>query len=159
MLGSPSHRPISSASCTIRYSLQMGDGVPSPPLPRVSGITPIVWVLWVFCDTPHGLKPSGFCLSRVVGTLRNVAWLRLCEYRSWQGKARKKRIHPCVCSPGRCHARCRLHALRKGKDGPQLALSASWETPTPASLDAAPLGTYPQGRRLFLSYAVSCNTS
>ena len=113
----------------------------------------------VISDTPHGLKPSGFCLSRVVGTLRNVAWLRLCEYRSWQGKARKKRIHPCVCSPGRCHARCRLHALRKGKDGPQLALSASWETPTPASFDAAPLGTYPQGRRLFLSYAVSCNTS
>jgi hypothetical protein len=29
---------------------------------------------------------------------------------------------------------------------------ASWEPATPASFDAAPLGTYPQGWRLFLSY-------
>src|SRR5215472_16432901 len=29
---------------------------------------------------------------------------------------------------------------------------ASWEPGTPASFDATPLGTYPQGRRLFLSY-------
>jgi hypothetical protein len=39
----------------------------------------------------------------------------------------------------------------KGRMAHNLRL-ASWEPETPASFDATPLGTYPQGRRLFLSY-------
>jgi hypothetical protein len=39
----------------------------------------------------------------------------------------------------------------KGRMAHNLRL-ASWEPGTPASFDATPLGTYPQGRRLFLSY-------
>jgi hypothetical protein len=36
-------------------------------------------------------------------------------------------------------------------NGPQLPFLATWGRATPASFDAAPLGTYPQGRRLFLA--------
>ena len=60
------------------------------------------------------------------------------------------RLHPDVSSPGRCQARCASHAFPKGMNGPQLRFPASWGRATPASFDAAPLGTYPQGRRLFL---------
>jgi len=101
----------------------------------------------------QGLKPHGFfCHSFVRDTLRSGAWLRLGAHRNEGGIARKQRLHSGVLSPGRCHARSCFHALRKGKNGPQLALSASWEPGAPASFDATPLGTYPQGRRLFLSY-------
>ncbi len=43
-------------------------------------------------------------------------------------------------------------------NGPQLPFSASWKMITPASFDAAPLGTDPQGRRLFLTFALSYAT-
>ena len=51
----------------------------------------------------------------------------------------------------RCHARWVSRAFRKGIHSPQLPFSASWGSPTPASFDAAPWGTYPPGRRLFLA--------
>ena len=60
------------------------------------------------CDTPQGLKPCSFCLSRVVGALRNAAWLRLGEYLSSQGKARKERIHACRCFLGSSRERLPL---------------------------------------------------
>src|SRR5262249_6801568 len=63
----------------------------------------------------------------------------------------RESIHPCLFSPGRCHARWVLRAFPKGRDGPQLRFSASWEKPTPTSFDVAPVGTCPHGRRLFLA--------
>ncbi len=75
-----------------------------------------------FCDTLPGRKSRSFCLSRVVGTLRNAAWPRPGACRSGQGKARNQHIHSCKLFPGRCHARSCFHALRKGMNGPQLAV-------------------------------------
>src|SRR5262249_14068682 len=63
----------------------------------------------------------------------------------------RESIHPRLFSPGRCHARWVLRAFPKGRDGPQLRFSASWEKPTPTSFDVAPVGTCPHGRRLFLA--------
>jgi len=97
-------------------------------------------------------KSSSFCLSRISGALRNVAWPRLGEHRSWQGKARKQRIHPCKLFPGRCHARSCFHAWRKGKNGPQLAVGVLGTRNT-RIFGRYPLGTYPQRWRLFLSYS------
>ena len=45
----------------------------------------------------QGIHPHGFfCLSSVVGALRNAAWLRLGEQQSGGGKARKECIHACI---------------------------------------------------------------
>jgi hypothetical protein len=102
-------------------------------------------------------KSSSFCLSRISGALRNAAWPRLGEHRSWQGKARKQRIHPCKLFPGRCHARCWFHAdAAKGRMAHNLR-SASWEPATPTSFDASPGECTHQGggfsMPLFLSAA------
>ncbi len=104
-------------------------------------------------DTLPGRKSRSFCLSRVVGTLRNAAWPRLGAYRSEQGKAREQRIHACICFLGGAMPVAGSMPCAKGRMAHNLRL-ASWEPGTPASFDAAPLGTYPQGRRLFLSYCL-----
>ena len=51
--------------------------------------------------------------------------------------------------PGRCQARWFSHALRKGMDGPQLALGVSGKTNTHLFRGYSP-GNVPQRRRLFL---------
>src|SRR2546425_8932020 len=61
-------------------------------------------------------------------------------------------LHSGDFSLERCHAHSPLRALRKGKNGPQLPFSASWKRKTPASFDAAPLGTYPKGGGFSWSY-------
>jgi hypothetical protein len=101
-------------------------------------------------DTLPGRKSRSFCLSRVVGTLRNAAWPRLGAHRSGQGKARNLRIHSCICFLGGAMPVAGSMPCAKGRMAHNLRL-ASWEPGTPASFDATPLGTYPQGRRLFLS--------
>ena len=37
-----------------------------------------------------------------------------------------------LLNPGRCHARCFIHALHKGKNGPQLVVG-SWDKTTPTA--------------------------
>jgi len=61
------------------------------------------------------------------------------------GKA--ERAHPStrVLSWGGAMPVGSLMPLPKGIDGPQLPFPASWRESTPASFDAAPLGTYPRG--------------
>ena len=102
-------------------------------------------------DTLPGRRSRSFCLSRVVGTLRNAAWPRLGAYRSGQGKARNQRIHSCICFLGGAMPVAGSMPCTKGRVAHNLRL-ASWEPGTPASFDAQPLGTYPQRWRLFLSY-------
>ena len=89
---------------------------------------------------PHGF----FGLSSVVGTLRNGAWLRLDERRSGGGKARRRCIHTCIRILGGARPVTRSMPHAKGYMAHSLRL-ASWEQATPASFDAAPLGTYPRG--------------
>ena len=104
----------------------------------------------------QGRNPHDFfCLSSVGDGLSSGAWLRLGARRSGGGKARKQCLHSGVVFPGRCQARWCSHAFPKGMHGPQLRFLASWGAPTPASFDAAPLGTYPQGRWLFLGAILS----
>jgi hypothetical protein len=95
-------------------------------------------------DTPQGLKPRSFCLSRVVGTLRNAAWPRLGEYRSGQGKTETG--HPSMPTvswavPGPLLLSC----LSEREEWPTPPVFGAWRAVTPASFDAAPLGTSPKG--------------
>src|SRR5258708_18684916 len=59
-----------SALCPLRDSLEQVGGTPSPPLPRVSGITLSIWVLWVFCH--HRRLPP-----QVIPWLRTLPSLHL----------------------------------------------------------------------------------
>ncbi len=93
----------------------------------------------------QGLKPHGFfCLSSVRDRLSNAAWLRLGASRSGGGKARNQRIHSCLCFLGGARPVSLLMPHAKGRMAHNLRL-ASWRRPTPASFNAAPLGTYPRG--------------
>ena len=100
--------------------------------------------VWSASDTPQGLKPRSFCLSRVVGTLRNAAWPRLGEYRSGQGKTETG--HPSMPTvswavPGPLLLSC----LSEREEWPTTPVFGAWRAVTPASFDAAPLGTSPKG--------------
>src|SRR6266851_5627576 len=66
-------------------------------------------------------------------------------------KRGKSRIHSCICFLGGAMPVAGSMPDAKGRMAHSLRW-ASWEPGTPASFDATPLGTYPQGRRLFLSY-------
>src|SRR5258708_30872930 len=66
-------------------------------------------------------------------------------------KRGKSRIHSCICFLGGAMPVAGSMPCAKGRMAHNLRL-ASWEPGTPASFDATPLGTYPPGRRLFLSY-------
>src|SRR5258708_20227824 len=66
-------------------------------------------------------------------------------------KRGESRIHSCICFLGGAMPVAGSMPDAKGRMAHSLRW-ASWEPGTPASFDATPLGTYPQGRRLFLSY-------
>jgi hypothetical protein len=81
------------------------------------------WVQGPIVTLRRDWKSRGFFrLSSVVDGLRNVAWPRLGAHRSGGGKARNQCLHSGFLFPGRCHARSGFHALRKGMNGPQLAV-------------------------------------
>jgi hypothetical protein len=101
------------------------------------------------CDTPLGLKPCSFGLSRVVGTLRNAAWLRLAEYRSGQGKARRRHMHSCIRLLGGARPVLAFMPRAGGKHGPQLVLGILESRNTRLASRAYSVGTYPHGWRLF----------
>jgi Sugar (and other) transporter len=112
-------------------------------LPTYKNIGIIAPVLLV--TLRQGINPHGFFgLSSVREQRSNAAWPRLSATRSGGGKARRRCIHACdpllggarPVDPLMPHAKGRMaHSLR----------SASWSRPTPASFDAAPLGTCPRG--------------
>jgi hypothetical protein len=71
----------------------------------------------------QGLKPHGFFrLSAVCDRLGTCLVEATHRYRSGGGKARNEHIHSCFLAPGRCHACSSSRALRKGMNGPQLAV-------------------------------------
>ena len=81
----------------------------------------------------QGINPHGFfCLSRVVGTLRNVPWGRLAESRSWQGKARSRRVHTRIRFLGGAMPVPGFVPHAKGSMAHSLRLT-SWNPGTPAS--------------------------
>ena len=98
----------------------------------------------------QGLKPHGFFrLSSIRDRLGTCLVEATHRYRSGGGKARNEHIHACFLAPGRCHARYSFHALRKGMNGPQLAVGALGKSNThlfrglflgnvPARLEAFP---------------------
>src|SRR5258708_13413492 len=59
-----------AALCPLRDSLEQVGGTPSPPLPRVSGVTLSIWVLWVFCH--HRSLPP-----QVIPWLRTLPFFHL----------------------------------------------------------------------------------
>jgi len=84
------------------------------------------------CDTPPRLKSRGFfCLSSVRGALRSAAWPRLGEYRSGGGKARRQRIHSCICFLGGAMPVAFPMPCARGKNGPQLTLGLMGEEQHP----------------------------
>ena len=98
----------------------------------------------------QGINPHGFfCLSSVVGALRNAAWLRLGEPRSGGGKARKERIHACISFLGGARPVAAFMPHTKGNMTHSLWL-ASWKAVTPTSFEAHSWGIDPPGWRLFL---------
>jgi hypothetical protein len=92
----------------------------------------------------QGLKSHGFfCLSSVREQRSNAAWLRFGAARSG-GKARGQRIHACIRLLGGARPVTDSMSYAKGSKAHNVRL-ASWEPATPASFDAAPLGTCPRG--------------
>ena len=77
-----------------------------------------------------------------------MAWPRLGAHRSGGGKARNQCLHSGFLFPGRCHARSGFHALRKGKNGPQLALG-SLESRTTRLIGGSIPGNIPTGLEAF----------
>ena len=86
-----------------------------------------------------------------------MAWPRLSIHRSGGGKARKERIHSCMLVPGRCHARSGFHALRKGKNGPQLAVGILGSRNTRLFRGSIP-GNVPTGVEAFPGAIFWCTT-
>ena len=100
-------------------------------------------------DTAQGLKPRSFCLSRVVGTLRNAAWPRLGEYRSGQGKTETG--HPSM--PPVCLRGARpVAALMPFGKGSMAHTSRFWrvESGNTRIFRCCSFGNVPQRRGLFL---------